>query len=369
METTSFDSGKAQAFAGRMMGLLNEAFLGVLVSIGHQTRLFDVVAGMGAATSAQIADAAGLNERYVREWLGGMVVGRILSYDSQAKTYRLPAEHAAFVTRAAGADNLAFFTQYIRLIGNVEQGVIESFRHGGGVGYDKYPDFQRLQGEESARLFDTALIGAMLPLAEGLVDRLRAGIDAVDIGTGQGHAVNLMAREFPASSFLGLDFSQEGVEAARAQASEWGLCNARFECADLATELPGEFDLVTAFDVVHDLAKPRVVLGNIARALRPGGTFLMMDIAGSSRLEENLDHPIGPLLYGASCLHCMTVSLAQGGEGLGTMWGEQTAREYLDQAGFASIEIKHLEGDPMHAFYVARPWRESDARSLGSRRH
>jgi len=350
----TMDQAKAEAFAGRMMALLNDALVGILVSIGHQTRLFDTMAEMPAASSDAIAQATGLQECYVREWLGGMVVARIVSYDPATKTYVLPREHAAFLTRSAGSNNLAFFTQYIRLLSAVEGDVIRAFREGGGVGYEKYPDFQRLQAEESAALFDTALVKAVLPLADGLVERLRSGIDVIDLGTGQGHAVNVMARAFPNSRFVGVDFSAEGIEAARAEADSWKLPNARFEVADIAAGLPGEFDLVTAFDVVHDLAKPRVVLANIYRALRPEGVFLMMDMAASSLLEENLDHPIGPTLYAVSVMHCMTVSLAQGGEGLGTMWGEQTAQEYLKEAGFSDIQSHHLEGDPMHVFYVAR---------------
>lgn len=349
------DPGRAEAFAGRMMSILNDSCLGLLMSIGHQTRLFDVMAGMPAATSEAIAEASGLQERYVREWLGGMVLGRVVSYDPAAGTYALPPEHAAFVTRAAGPNNMAFFTQYIGLCGIVERHVVRAFREGGGVGYAQYPDFQRVQAEESARLYDGALIDAILPLVPGLVGRLEGGIAALDLGTGQGHAVNVMARAFPRSRFIGLDFSAEGIAAARAEAASWGLDNARFETADVAAELPGTFDLVTALDVIHDLAQPRAALANIARALRPEGVFLMMDMAASSRLEENLDHPIGPMLYGASVLHCMTVSLAQGGEGLGTMWGEQRARSYLQDAGFRNVEVRHLDGDPMHAFYVARP--------------
>jgi 2-polyprenyl-3-methyl-5-hydroxy-6-metoxy-1,4-benzoquinol methylase len=283
-----------------------------------------------------------------------MVVARIVSYDPATQTYMLPREHAAFLTRSAGLNNLAPFTQYIRLLSAVEGDVIRAFREGGGVGYEKYPDFQRVQAEESAALFDTALVEVILPLADGIVERLRSGIDVIDLGTGQGHAVNVMARAFPHSRFVGVDLSVEGIEAARAEAASWKLPNARFEVADIAAGLPGEFDLVTAFDVIHDLAKPKVVLSNIFRALRPEGVFLMMDIAASSRLEENLDHPFGPALYGVSVMHCMTVSLAQGGEGLGTMWGEQMAQEYLKEAGFSRVQVHHLEGDPMHAIYVAQ---------------
>ena len=347
------DQQKAEAFAGRMMGLLNESFLSVLVSIGHRTRLFDAMDGRPAASSADIARTAGLNDRYVREWLGGMVVGRIVEYDPAASTYRLPAEHSAFLTRAAGQNNMACFAQYVALVANVEPDVVDCFKRGGGVPYSKFPEFQSLQGEESAALYDAQLVSTILPFVPGIAARLADGIDVADVGCGAGHAVNVMAKAFPKSRFTGMDFAGDGVAAGRDEAKRMDLTNARFEVCDVAKNVAGSYDLITAFDTVHDQAWPRRLLANIARALRPGGALLMMDIAASSRLEENVAHPLGPLLYSASVLHCMTVSLAQGGEGLGTVWGEQKAQELLREAGFKGIAVRHIEGDPMHAFFVA----------------
>src|SRR5438094_885055 len=199
MSTQELDAAKLEAFGGRMLGVLNDGFLALLVSIGHRTGLFDLMADMPPSTSAEIAEAAALDERYVRELLGGLAVGGIVEYAGGSERFSLPPEHAALVTRAAGGDNMAFFTQYVS------------------------------------------------PCALGEHER---------------------------------------------------------------------FDLITAFDVVHDLARPAETLAGIREALRPGGTFLMVDIQASSNLEENLEHPLGALLYGASVFHCMTVSLAQGGPGL-----------------------------------------------------
>jgi 2-polyprenyl-3-methyl-5-hydroxy-6-metoxy-1,4-benzoquinol methylase len=354
MATATLDQAKAEAFAGTMMQTLNDGFLGLLISVGHRTGLFDTLATLPPATSQQIADAASLNERYVREWLGGMVVGRIVEYDPSAARYHLPPEHAGFLTRAAGLNNMAFFAQYIALTGLIEKQLIDCFRNGGGVPYSAYPEFQALQAEESTPLYDTALVGAMLPLVPGIVERLEAGIDVADIGCGQGHAVNVMAQAFPNSRFVGYDFSEEGIAAGRAEAEWLGLANARFEVRDVANlGATAQFDLVTAFDTIHDQAQPRRVLRGIVESLRPDGALLMMDMAASSRLEENIEHPMGPLLYAASTFHCMTVSLAQGGEGLGTVWGEQKAAEYLTEAGFTSVEAKHLDGDFFHVFFVA----------------
>ncbi len=356
MATPTLDTDRLEAFAGRMVTLLNDAFLALLLSIGHRTELFETLAGLDWATSAEIAERAGLQERYVREWLAGLTVGGIVEHDHEAGRYRLPPEHAALLTRAAGPDNLAYFAQYVPLCGLVEDELIGCFRNGGGVPYSSYPRFQELQAGESAALYDTKLVDLIVPLVPDLPERLAAGIDVLDVGCGQGHAMVVLAKAFPASRFAGYDFAEEGVAAGRAEAASLGLANVRFEARDLATlDEPGRYDLVTAFDVIHDLAKPEAVLAAIRAALRPGGTFLMVDIQASSHLHENLEHPLAPLLYTASTVHCMTVSLSQGGPGLGAMWGEQLALSMLHDAGFSDVEVERLEGDVLHNFYVARP--------------
>ena len=195
------------------------------------------------------------------------------------------------------------------------------------------PRFQALQAEESAQIHDAGLIDVTLPLVDGLVDRLRAGIDVIDIGCGHGHAANLIADAFPASRITGIDISEQGITAAQAEANELRLGNARFELRDALSLEPASYDLVTAFDVIHDLPRPAETLAAIHAALRHGGIFLMVDIAASSHVHENLEHPLGPALYTASIFHCMTVSLANDGPGLGTMWGEQTALELLARRG------------------------------------
>lgn len=350
-----FDPGRAARFSGRMLEVLNDGALAVMMSIGHQTGLFDALAEMPPATSDEIAAASGLQERYVREWLATMTVGRIIEYDPAAKRYWLPAEHVTAVTRSGGNDNLAFFAQYVTLLASVEQGLIDCFRNGGGLAYEAFPRFQVVQAEESGRVFDASLIDTILPIVPGLVARLKEGIAVADFGTGSGHAVNVMARAFPNSSFTGYDFSIEGIASARAEARKLGLANVRFEVKDVAAvEAPDSYDLITAFDAIHDQVQPRLVLSRIGAALRPGGTFLMADIAAESELADNLDHPLGPLLFTISCMHCMTVSLAHGGEGLGTMWGRERALELLAEAGFTVDEVKHLESDPMNNYFIAR---------------
>jgi SAM-dependent methyltransferase len=245
--------------------------------------------------------------------------------------------------------------QFIPMLASVEEGIVESFREGGGVPYGSYRRFQRLMAEDTAALHDVTLIDAIIPLIGGLPQRLEEGIDVLDIGCGSGHAINLLARAFPASRFTGYDISDEGIAAARREAAEWGLNNAAFEVRDVTVlAMAGRFDLITAFDAIHDQAHPAQVLAGVARALRPRGTFLMVDIRASSNLEENLGLPLAPTLYTISTMHCMTVSLALGGVGLGTVWGEQLARKMLAEAGFTSVAVKAVEGDIFNNYFIAR---------------
>jgi ubiquinone/menaquinone biosynthesis C-methylase UbiE len=301
-----------------------------------------------------VAKAAGLNERYVREWLGAMATGGIVDYDAAAGTYALPAEHAASLTRAAGPGNLASLAQYVSEMGNVEGGIVDAFRNGGGVPYSQFPRFQELMREESAQVFDATLLDVTLPLVPGLVERLERGCDVADVGCGAGHAINIMARAFPNSRFTGFDFSEEGIARGRAEAKDWGIANASFELRDAATlDVSNRFDFITTFDSVHDQAKPRRVLKGIYDALKPGGAYLCVDIAASSNLEDNMQHPMAPALYTISTFHCMTVSLALAGEGLGTVWGEQKARELLHEAGFTDVDVARVEGDILNNYYIS----------------
>ena len=354
MTQPQLDPARAEAFAGSMVNLLNNSCLGLMTAIGHRTGLFDTLAELPESTSAQIAEAANLQERYVREWLSAMAAGKVVEYDGTRRTFRLPPEHAASLTRAAGPGNLAMMTQYIGLLGKVETAVADCFRTGGGVPYSAFEEFQSLQAEESTMLLDAILVDTVIALAPGLTERLHEGAEVVDVGCGQGHAVNVLAKAFPNSNFAGFDFSPGAVAAGRAEAEALGLTNARFEAVDVAKlEDIGRFDLITAIDTIHDQADPARVLKNIHNALAPGGHFVCIDILSSTNLADNLDHPLGPMLYTASTMHCMTVSLAQCGAGLGTCWGTERALTMMRTAGFADAKLHTLEGDVFHAFYTA----------------
>lgn len=340
--------------AARVIGILEHGAVCVLTSIGVDLGLFDLLAGLPPARSEQVADAAGLDERYVREWLGGMFTAGFVDYDPADRTYHLRPDHVPFLT-GDGADNLARMTRYLTLMGGVAPLVVEKFRTGGGLSYEDYPRFHQLQAEESAAVNDASLLDTIIPVA-GEHDRLVAGISVADFGCGSGHAVNLLARAYPASTFVGYDFSDEALEAGRAEAAAWGLTNATFVTQDVAAlDLTAAYDLVTAFDTIHDQAQPAVVLQRIRQAVKPDGTFLMVDINASSNLEDNRAIPWATLLYAISTTHCMSVSLGQDGVGLGTVWGRQTAERMLREAGFSDVTPVDLEQDPFNVYFVARP--------------
>ena len=350
------DQAKAEAFAGKVLTALNNGALCLMVSIGHRTGLFDTMNRLPPARSQEIAARAGLNERYVREWLGAMVTGGVVDFEPVAHCYSLPAEHAAFLTREAAADNMAVFGQYIAVMGCVEDEIVECFRKGGGVSYEKFPRFHEVMAEDSGQSVLSSLESHILPLAPGLTERLARGIRVLDAGCGRGRILTRLAELYPRSHFVGVDLSREATGYARDKAEERGLKNVEFMAVDLSnfhtTAEPDAFDFVTTFDAIHDQAKPLNVLEGIHRTLKSDGVYLMQDISGTSHVHKDIEHPIGTFLYTVSCMHCMTVSLAQGGEGLGAMWGEEKTREYLQKAGFRYITTHRLAHDIQNNWYV-----------------
>lgn len=351
----AFDEAKAEAFAGRLVGTLAEASLALMISLGHRTGLFDAMSNLPPMSAAGIADTADLAPRYVREWLGTMVTSGVVDYDAASQKYHLPPEHAAFLTRAAAPNNIAVTSQFIGVAASVEDEMVTRFRDGDGLHYGHFNRFHEVMAEDSYQAVVLALESDILPVVPGLIDRLKNGIDVVDVGCGGGKALQKMAAIFPKGRFLGVDLCADAFARTQAEAAREGLENLRFKALDLSTvSTLGNFDLVLAFDAVHDQKDPLGLVRTVHASLREGGVFLMQDIGGSRDLEKNIENPFAPLLFTISLMHCTPISIGQDGPGLGAMWGVETAEELLETAGFCSVETHRLPHDPVNAYFVAR---------------
>ena len=346
-------------FQEYMVDVMNKGSLSLMLSIGHRVGLFDTMVSLPPSTSKQIALASNLNERYTREWLAAMVVGKILNYDPSNDLYFLPTEKAELLTRNTKTYNFAASMQWIPILGQVEDEIVNCFKEGGGVPYSSYKRFHEVMEEESAQTVLSVLFESIIPLVPQLEDRLKKGIKVLDIGCGSGRVMNMMANQFPLSKFTGYDISEEAIKNAQSQSLIDGTKNVDFKVKDVSKILDPStnlsFDLITAFDAIHDQAEPATVLTNIVSLLKPDdGIFLMQDILSSSLLKNNIDHPLGIFLYTISCLHCMSVSLAQDGRGLGAMWGKEKAVEMLKEAGFTKVDVKQLSHDFQNYYYICR---------------
>lgn len=351
----SFDQRRAELFGQRMEDLFNQIGLALMLEIGHGTGLLERLAGLPPSTIAQIAQAAGLNERYVREWLFCLAAADVVDYQPETATFHLPTEHGVWLSSAGPQPNLAAEMEFLESFQRVAPLVMACFRKGGGVSYSQHSHFHQVMARSRGAFFETALLGHLLPLLPGAAQALDAGARLADFGCGNGRVLTLLAQRFPRSSFFGYDISPEYIAQARDAASRLGLGNVLFHLADFTqADVRKVFDYALAFDSIHDLARPAEGLQAIARALKPEGRLLMQEFAASSRLEENLDHPVGPWLYAQSVMYCMTVSLAQGGAGLGCMWGRERALEMLAETGFGEVQVKRTEGDPYSDYFVAR---------------
>jgi SAM-dependent methyltransferase len=347
------DVHAVQAFARKLLDVFTGSGMTMLIGLGYRTGLFEA-ATQGPATSAELADRAGLDERYVREWLGAMVTSGLFDYEPAEGRYIFPPEDAALLT-GAGARNVAPMSGIVESFSGVMPELERCFRSGGGVPYAAFrPQFTDCMDDAWRRIYDEQLITGFLGAVPGLTEQLAAGAQVLDLGCGTGHAVNLMAQAFPRSTFVGHDFAADAIERAERERDAMGMFNARFAVLDVA-KLPATpaFDVITAFDAIHDQVAPDVVLRRVHEALRPDGVFMMVDFKFSSRLEHNLANPFAPLYYAISVMHCMTVSLADGGAGLGAVWGEELARNMLAEAGFGSVDVVDAPR-PQNCIYVCR---------------
>jgi SAM-dependent methyltransferase len=346
------DAARVEAFSGHLMSILSAGLLNSMVDIGHRTGLF-AAAAEGWSTSEQLAARAGLTERYVREWLGAMAAGGIVDYDPRAETFFLPAEHAMLLTGPSSLGSIAYGNTV--LARHVHQ-IVDAFQHGGGVPYAAFtPDFTDAMDAMGRCVFDGVLLDQYLPLALGLTEMLDAGCRVADVACGTGHALILMARAFPKSTFVGFDLDEHAIARARAEAAGADLRNVTFEVVDAARLRPRtSLDVVFVFDALHDQVDPQAVLERIHDALAANGLLFMREPHASDTLAGNLANPMASVMYSVSTLHCLTVSLAHGGAGIGTAFGEGHARRLLADAGFVDVQVLPAPGQPMDAVYLAR---------------
>ncbi len=348
------DRQRIETFLDRMVEFLSGTTTVALMALADRSGLAAYLGRQPKGTAEEVAEGAGLELRYVREILSGLAAAGVVEYDPETREFYLPPEHALFLADESSPYFMGGWFDMLPAAMTKLDDIAEATVHGGGVSFEGF-------GERMARGIDRGnspsqrvfLTTRWLPAVPGLTERLEQGIRIADVGCGAGTAAILMASAYPNCEVHGFDVSEESIVLARERAE--GISNLEFHIA-AAEAIPTEpgFDLVTSFDVIHDLADPAAALRRIRQALRPGGVYLMMEPRASSQLENNL-HPRGALLYGISTLHCMTQSLAQGGAGLGTAWGAEKAEEMAREAGFSSFRLLEKISNRFSNFYLLRP--------------
>ncbi len=351
------------SFSEKMIDILNYGAINLAMAIGYRTGLFDIMDEFDSPqTIDKISESAGLNSRYVKEWLGVMTTAEIIELsqtENAENRYFLPKNWGDLLTRRAGNSNLGIYTQEIPLLTRCAmEAVIDGFNTGEGISYDHYPKFQAFMSQLANAKHRQVLVNTFLPSVDNgrIIQRLESGIQVCDLGCAEGVAVILMAEAFPQSRFVGIDISPEVIDEARRKARQQKIENLDFlvlDAADLESkrEMKGLFDYVTAFDAIHDQTRPLDVLRGVNHILTPNGRFSMVDIAANSNLADNMTHPMGPFLYTVSLMHCLPVGLVGGGTGLGMMWGREKAVEMLRDAQFQKVQVLEMPHDPFNLHF------------------
>jgi SAM-dependent methyltransferase len=347
----ALDQAKLEAFVERLVLDIGTAMRGGLSYIGDRLGIFKALADGEPVTPSELAERTGLNERYLREWLGSMTTAEYVEYDTATGRYRLPPEHAL----PLADEEFPFFTggfqQMVVPTVTVAPKVADAFRTGGGVTQDEYsPEMYEAIERMTAPWYKHHLVQTWIPALPGVQEKLEAGGTALDVGCGSGRAPITIAKAFPNARVAGIDVHAGSIERARARAEVEGVAErVTFEVGDGGDLKDGEFDLITTFDVVHDSVDPVGLMSGIRTGLREDGTFLMLEMNASGDVAEN-DNPLGRLLYNVSTLYCMTTSLAHDGAGIGACMGQHKAEELAAESGYGHFRKLPLE-DPFSVLY------------------
>ncbi len=351
------DKERAQAFMKKAVGDVGTAMSAVLVMVGDRAGLFAAMAGAGPLTAEALAERVGMHPRYVQEWLSTMTCGGYVVHDEQADAFTLPDEHALYLADPSAETYLGGLFSGVPSLARAAPDLADDFRQGKGIPFAAFGDALPVAFEQMNRaVYEKRLVSTWLPELPGIAERLAAGGRALDIGCGTGIVPITLARAFGAAHVEGLDVDARSIELARANAREAGVADRvvlRVAGAGDITASPG-YDLITTFDVVHDLPDPLGALQAIRGALDPQGTYLMVEPRVDDRLAANVGNPFARMLYAISCMHCVPQSLSQGGEGLGACWGPARARRLAEQAGFSRFDALPIRS-PALAFYAVRP--------------
>lgn len=350
------DKDKIKSFSERFFADMAGAMTAGMGYLGVKTGLFRAMAGKGAMTLDDVAKATGLQGRYVEEWLKGMTAAGYLDYDAARETFRLPDEHA-YLVASEGTDHfLGSLYAMAPVMLRTAPEVADAFQKGGGVHFhDIGTDGVEALDVLNRGAYENRLASYWLKTVPDTVTRLENAGRAIDIGCGAGRICIVLAKAFPKAEIVGLDPDAESIRQAKEAAAEAGVNGAlRFVAQSTADFRDTQgFDLMTAFDCIHDFAAPEQTLREMRGLLKPDGTLFIAEPKAADRLEDNVN-PVATMFYGFSLFHCMTQSLARGGPGLGTCLGPKRMEDLLRDAGFTRFEILPIKSQ-VNLFYAARP--------------
>lgn len=349
-----------------MLTLLNNGATTLMISVGYKTGLFEAMASLPPVSSHELASAAGLHERYVREWLASMYVSNLIELaknekkegDDEKKVdrYTLPSENAAFLTWGRGPENVAVLSQYISLLSAFEAKTVDCFRNGGGIPSAEFGELKAVMAADAAQTIAASLVEWIIPMNGDQLDKdLEEGIDVLDIQSGTGMNLLTLAAKYPLSWFTGYDSDASNINLAQKAVRKAGIRNVRFKQADiLTTSESSAYDLITCFGSLGETGNPRGVLSRVRSGLRNEGTFILQDINASSDAKSNRDHPAGPLMYTVSVMFTVPSSISKNGndeQAVGYMWGNDTAMKMIREVGMSCDGPKHLEDDHCNVFF------------------